>query len=358
MNFIESTRDYESWLRGQVGPLVQSDLDHKHKVLAEPFPFFRGTYYRWVQHWLAGPLANGPKVLAVGDLHIENFGTWRDVEGRLCWGVNDFDEADELPYTNDLVRLAASVRFAKQAGVLDVKLGDACEAILDGYRECLKASGKPFVLEEHHPNLRMLATAADRDPEKFWAKMTKLLHDDAVEPPADARVALDTALPTAGLKGDYRARPKAGVGSLGRPRFVVLAEWQGGRVCREAKAAAPPATAWATGAKTPCRAGEAAMRAIRPVDPFYRLVGNWVVRRLGPRSSRIELEDLKAADARRVLQAMGAETGNVHLGTSGMADAILADLNRRPKNWLADAAKAMGDLMEADWKEWKSRSAP
>jgi len=32
-------------------------------------------------------------VLAVGDLHVENFGTWRDAEGRLIWGVNDFDES-------------------------------------------------------------------------------------------------------------------------------------------------------------------------------------------------------------------------------------------------------------------------
>ena len=49
------------------------------------------------------------KLKGVGDLHVENFGTWRDVEGRLVWGVNDFDEAYALPYTNDLVRLVASV---------------------------------------------------------------------------------------------------------------------------------------------------------------------------------------------------------------------------------------------------------
>jgi uncharacterized protein (DUF2252 family) len=24
---------------------------------------------------------------------VENFGAWRDVEGRLIWGINDFDEA-------------------------------------------------------------------------------------------------------------------------------------------------------------------------------------------------------------------------------------------------------------------------
>ncbi len=51
-------------------------------------------------------------MLGVGDLHVENFGTWRDGEGRLIWGINDFDEATTLPYTNDLVRLCASALIA------------------------------------------------------------------------------------------------------------------------------------------------------------------------------------------------------------------------------------------------------
>ena len=51
-------------------------------------------------------------MLGVGDLHVENFGTWRDAEGRLIWGINDFDEACPMPYTIDLVRLAASADLA------------------------------------------------------------------------------------------------------------------------------------------------------------------------------------------------------------------------------------------------------
>ena len=51
----------------------------------------------------------------MGDLHVDSFGTWRDVEGRLCWGVDDFDEAYPLPYTNDLVRLAASAKIVIDA---------------------------------------------------------------------------------------------------------------------------------------------------------------------------------------------------------------------------------------------------
>ncbi len=362
MTFTEATRKYESWLAGVLpSPLEPSELEYKHRLLADPtnpFPFFRGTYYRWSQQWagVAGPLATAPRVLAVGDLHIENFGTWRDAEGRLCWGVNDFDEVDELPYTNDLVRLAASIRFARKAGVLEIKFGAGCDAILEGYRDCLKAGGRPFVLEEHHPHLRAVAMAADRDPVKFWEKLTKLLDDPVASPPTEARTALAAALPATDLKVEYRKRLRAGVGSLGRPRYVALAQWNGGWVCREAKAFAPPASIWATGGESPagCKASDAVARAVRSPDPFYRPGKQWVVRRLGPRSSRIELDHMSAADASRLLHAMGGETANVHLATPGARAPVLADLASRKIGWLADAARAIGEPLEADWAEWRS----
>ncbi len=87
---------------------------------ADVFMFFRATYYRWAQIWpqVCPELANAPRVLAVGDLHVENFGTWRDLEGRLIWGVNDFDEAWPMAFTIDLVRLAVSAHLAAEAGRL------------------------------------------------------------------------------------------------------------------------------------------------------------------------------------------------------------------------------------------------
>src|SRR5579871_5998925 len=109
----ESTLHYEAWLAKQL-TIVPQDLQLKHRSMAEGlFPFFRATFYRWMELWpsICRSLAKAPAVLAVGDLHIENFGTWRDCEGRLVWGVNDFDEVFKLPYTLDLVRLAASAHI-------------------------------------------------------------------------------------------------------------------------------------------------------------------------------------------------------------------------------------------------------
>ena len=112
MEVMEATGQYEAWMR-RCTPIVDAHLRKKHtQMCGDQFSFCRGSYYRWAQLFpdLCLELARAPRVLAVGDLHVESFGTWRDVEGRLCWGVDDFDESFNLPYTNDLVRLAASAK--------------------------------------------------------------------------------------------------------------------------------------------------------------------------------------------------------------------------------------------------------
>src|ERR1700687_2839760 len=80
MNVIKATHDFERWLAKQI-PLVRRDVALKHAHMAESsFSFFRATFYRWLQLWHENCLdvAGAPKVLAIGDLHIENFGTCRD----------------------------------------------------------------------------------------------------------------------------------------------------------------------------------------------------------------------------------------------------------------------------------------
>ena len=152
MDIIKATKAYEAWLRQRIS-LIEADLRLKHQRMAQsPFPFLRATFYRWVQLWpqVCPELATAPAVLGVGDLHVENFGTWRDSEGRLIWGVNDFDEVALIPYPNDLVRLAVSAKLAISENHLSCDPTDACDAILAGYREGFGKGGAPFVLAEQH----------------------------------------------------------------------------------------------------------------------------------------------------------------------------------------------------------------
>lgn len=117
--------------------MLPADVKRKHAAMAEGvFPFLRATFYRWMQLWPDVCKAENcaPQILGVGDLHVENFGTWRDKEGCLAWGINDFDEAYNMPYTVDLVRLAASPHIAVHAAQLQIEAKDACDAILAGYK--------------------------------------------------------------------------------------------------------------------------------------------------------------------------------------------------------------------------------
>jgi uncharacterized protein (DUF2252 family) len=358
MGVVKATREYETWL-GKHIRLLPADLRRKHQAMAEDvFPFLRATFYRWMQLWpkICPDEARAPRVLAVGDLHVENFGTWRDVEGRLVWGINDFDEVYELPYTIDLVRLAASAHIAVKEARLAIAAKDACIAILDGYKKGLETRGAAFVLAEEHEWLRHLVTGVLRDPVQYWEKLDSLpnLRGRVAK---SARRAIERMMPEPGL--EYRIVHRiAGLGSLGRERYVGVANCRGGRVAREAKALAPSACVFAASGKVSerIRYQQALDRAVRDIDPFVRLRGSWIVRRLAPDCSRVELASMpKERDESKLLRAMGFETANVHLGTSRAAKAILSDLAKRPTDWLHVAATAMVKATTADWREWRAQ---
>jgi hypothetical protein len=356
MNIVEATKNYEAWMR-RCTHVVESDLRYKHQQMRkDPFLFFRSTFYRWVQFWpeLCRDLCHAPQVLAVGDLHVGSFGTWRDSEGRMCWGVDDFDESYPLPYTNDLVRLAASVKLCVGAESLTIKFKQGCDGILEGYREALRAEGRPFVLAEGQQTLEKLGIEAIKPPEDFWPKLNQrpaVTHGF----PSSAKRAIEKTLPERHLP--YKVvRREAGHGSLGQQRFVAISNWCGAFIAREAKATIPSSCVWLSGTVDHCQTyyETAIKNAVRSHDPYQKMVGSWLIRRLSPDANPIEIEDLpKQRDEMTLLHAMGAETANVHLGTKRQRKKILSDLQRRKSNWLRNAAKEMAKATERDWKKYR-----
>lgn len=355
MNIGEATRSYEAWM-GEKTKLVKPDLKYKHdRMTASAFEFLRATYYRWLQLWpkVCPELAAAPRVLAAGDVHVENFGTWRDLEGRLVWGCNDLDEAYPEAYTIDLVRLATSAHLASREGHLQLDTKDACAMIAESYGQEMEEGGRPFVLAERHRWLREIALNKLRAPIPYWEKM-EALPEATRDVPAGVRKVLAEQLPERGIP--YRLKRRVvGRGSLGRQRLVALAEWHGGYVAREAKALLPSAHVWVRGQ----REGriwyeEIIRRAVRMPDPFVSVKGNWILRRLAPDCSRIELASLpKERDEDRLLGAMARETANLHLGTKSAVASVKRDLKKRQSKWLHAAAKAMAAAMLEDWKEWR-----
>ncbi|MGA3228032.1 MAG: DUF2252 family protein [Acidobacteriaceae bacterium] len=356
LTFDRATTSYEAWMRNCT-TVIPSDLRTKHEQMKQdPFLFLRGTFYRWAQIWpsVCADVCDAPKVLAVGDLHVNSFGTWRDAEGRLCWGVDDFDEAYPLPYTNDLVRLAASLKIVLEGESLSIKFKDGCEAILDGYRQSLAMGGSPIVLAEREQKLGKLGIDSFKPPPDFWSKLDRL---PAARHPLAANVkrALEKTLPDP--KMEYKVvRRQAGLGSLGQERFVAIGDWEGGLIAREAKAMVPSACVWLAGepGKNQSLYQTAIRSAIRSRDPFQLIVGPWLIRRLSPDSNPIDIQTLsKHADERMLLHAMGAEAANVHLGTGRQAANIQKDLRKRKPKWLQESAARMAQLVEKDWKRYR-----
>jgi len=358
MTFVKSTQTYEAWLKTTLD-IVPADLKRKHAEMASDiFMFFRATFYRWCQLWpdVCPELKEAPALLAVGDLHVENFGTWRDAEARLVWGINDFDEVATMPFAIDLVRLAASAHLAIDAGHLEIEHKEACASLLEGYKSGLESGGVPFVLSEKHAWLSDLV--ALRDPVAFWKKLEDLAEFQG-RVPKEALRAIEQLMPGKNLKLRISHRI-AGLGSLGRHRFVAVGEYEGGKVCREAKALAPSAWLWAKGKRQPrrIRYQEALDTAVRAVDPWVRLKEKWIVRRLAPDCTRVELAACpKDKDKSKLLHAMGFETANVHAGSGG-EKGILRYLEKLDAHWLHNAAARMVKATRADWEEWRAHTGP
>ncbi len=111
-----------SVLTDAFAPLMKADppaFRAKFRTMAgDPHAFYRGTACLFF-HDLVGddadpvddPFATGDaaRIWVHGDLHVENFGTYLNSDGRLVFDVNDFDEAYLGRFTWDLLRFAASL---------------------------------------------------------------------------------------------------------------------------------------------------------------------------------------------------------------------------------------------------------
>ena len=94
--------------------------------------------------------------------------------------------------------------------------------------------------------------------------------------------------------------------------------------------------------------------AVRAADPFLQVRERWVVRRLSPYCSRVELAQMpKDHDKAKLLRAMGRELANVHWGSAKAVPAVRRDLARRKAGWLKQAAAIMVAAVKQDWREWR-----
>lgn len=331
--------------------MVEADLAYKHERMKKSaFIFLRATFYRWAQQIrkICRDLKDAPEVLAVGDIHSENFGTWRDAEGRLVWGVNDFDEAAVIPYAFDLVRLATSIRLAN----IDIGNKEVAALLLEGYAKGLDKP-RPTLLDEHETWMRPHVAITDHDRQEFWKEVADY---PAATPPATVVDYLRDSLPRDARLVRYASSVKGG-GSLGRPRFMAIAQWRGGHIVREAKALVPSAWDWAhQNVGAPIHFADLATGRYRAPDPMLTVKRRYIVRRVTADSRKIDLKDIAGTGLDHgLLEAMGHDLGAIHAATDDTAAKIRKDLKKRTEGWLRDAAEQAAEATTDDYKKWKGK---
>ena len=331
-------------------------------MAGEPGDFLRATFYRWSERFpdVCSEVISAPAVRAAGDVHVGNFGTWPCGGGRTRWGLNDFDEAGWMPFTNDLVRLATSALLART----DLDPEAVGHTILSGYSERIRGGGFGALDIAGDAELRTRVAAAQIDAETFFGKLASKDELDA----DDARhlAHLCERLSEAVPGGKFHHR-RAGRGSLGRVRVFILGKGDPPAAI-EAKRVLRSAWSWAR------RGGHAGPKAAddrnddlsallldarRAPDPQTRIeeIGEHqlVLRPLSPDRTGIDFGDTDNVSediAARLLDRMGAEVAHIHL-LSHDPTPLMSYLADREPGWLGRAAVAMKEDTETDSEAWK-----
>jgi len=94
--------------------LLPEMVQLKYEAMAEnAFRFFRGTCHLFYEDLAAAePLPLSPLAWICGDLHIENFGSYKGDNKLVYFDLNDFDEALLAPVSYETVRMATSIFIA------------------------------------------------------------------------------------------------------------------------------------------------------------------------------------------------------------------------------------------------------
>jgi len=339
---------------------------------ADAFAFLRGTCHLFYQDWPANSSLNdAPSAWICGDLHLENFGSFKGDNRLTYFDINDFDEAALAPATWELARFLTSVLVG--AKTLEVNHSEAialCHCFLDSYTAALQ-DGKARWLERDTAEgmvKNLLYGLKKRSRSEFMDSRTRFQHgkrilrqEDKALPAADAdyqKVILFMADFAASqpnpkfFKVIDVARRIAGIGSLGIERYVILVEGTGssaGNYLLDLKyepgsALTPyltlPQPEWGTEAERVVSI-QHRVQAISPAFLNAVRIGDrsYVMRELLPNSDRLHLElwNGKMRRLEKVMHAMGNVMAWGHLRSGGQQGSAIAD------EWIAFAARS-------DWR--------
>ena len=358
---------------------------------ASPFVFLRGTCHLFYRRLPDAPvLAEAPAVWCCGDLHLQNFGSYKGDNRLVYFDINDFDESALAPASWDLLRFLASVLVG--AGSMDVKkkeAGELCDAFLDGYCQTLVSGKAGWVERETAHGLigDLLGSLKGRLRPAFLDSRTELkgkhrrlrVDNGKALPASDEARAAVTQL-IGGLaesRDDPRfyevldvARRIAGTGSLGVDRYVILVRGKDspdGNYLLDLKETLPssltpylktPQPAWKTQAERVVEV-ERRMQAVPAafLKPIRVAKRDYVLRDLQPTSDRISLDEGRSGfDAvRGVVTEMGRILASAQLRSGGRDGSAIADelIAFGQGAWRTDLLAVARDCAVQVQKDWK-----
>ena len=153
-------------LRDAFAPLMRAEpaaFRAKYRKMArDPHAFYRGTaclFYNDVTSETDPWSAHGAERIWIhGDLHVENFGTYLNSDGRLVFDINDFDEAYVGRFTWDLQRFAASLALVAWQKALPE---DAIRKLIARYARSYLAQVNHYVASDDDDDFEITLDTAD-----------------------------------------------------------------------------------------------------------------------------------------------------------------------------------------------------
>jgi uncharacterized protein (DUF2252 family) len=124
----------------------------KYQLMAEnAFRFFRGTCHLFYED-LADTLPASPTGWICGDLHLENFGTYKGDNRLVYFDLNDFDEGVLAPVAWEVVRMVTSIFIGcESVGIRAKEIEQVAALFLRVYTASL-GKGKARYLEPETAN--------------------------------------------------------------------------------------------------------------------------------------------------------------------------------------------------------------
>jgi uncharacterized protein (DUF2252 family) len=159
---------------------ISNILPQKYaKLRKNAFTFFRGTCHLFYQD-LPTSLTTlpAPVVWICGDLHLENFGTYKGNDRQIYFGINDFDEGALAPCTWDITRLITSILLAVDNLNLDRSTGKKLANIyLNSYANTLAIGSIKSIVEANAQGIvgSLLKDLRKRKRSELLNERTKLI---------------------------------------------------------------------------------------------------------------------------------------------------------------------------------------